>query len=255
MSVDEDNLDIADLDGAEEEKYVPSWVEWCERNAKPKKRVNPKVQRELTPWQKPGPMKKKDWKQFFEWAMVNAKPKEPKEMEITIPCEADYLPCGRPPMEIDSVELAQKIEELAKPYPRKVTPKHEFITPFYAYSPVIVWGKPPRYDAGRPFKPPDMPGCFPNEDIEGEYWAKLRFPIRPAALRARPTPRILNLAKLHKMPPGPPHCPIPAKTLAPLEVPPPPRKKFTPRGWKLHQIRLIYLSKPVSRPEFEYFYM
>lgn len=239
----------------EEEKPLPSWVEWCERNAQPIKRCIPREQRELTRWQKAGPMKKKEWKKFFEWALRNAMPKEPPQVEVPIPCLEKYLPCGREKRKMDMDSLEESMEKLSKPLERKMTPKHVYQPRFYAYSPVIVWGKPPHHDKGRPFRPPFVPCCFPNDDIEDEFWANLRFPVRPSALKARPTARILSLAKPHIMPPNPPHCPIPKKAPAPLEVPPPKRKKFTPRGWRLHQIRLIYLSKPVSRPEFEYFYM
>jgi len=80
-------------------------------------------------------------------------------------------------------------------------------------------------------------------------------PIRKAALKARITPRILSLSKPKITPQFPPHCYHPEHIYDVLTVQPPPRKKFTPQGWRLHQIRLLYLSKPVSRPEYEYFYM
>ncbi|XP_032597695.1 uncharacterized protein LOC116806031 [Drosophila grimshawi] len=240
----------------EEEKPLPSWVEWCERNAQPKRRCIKVVEPELTRWRKPGPMKKKDWKKFFQWAMNKAMPKELKVVPPEpLPCNSKYLPCGRPKRKIPMEDLIEKMEALSKPLERKMTPKHEYERPFYAYSPVIVWGKPPRHDKGRPFPGPFFPCCFANKEVQDDFWATLRFPVRPSALTARPTARILSLARPHIMPPNPPHCPIPAKIPGPLEVPPPKRKKFTTRGWRLHQIRLIYLSKPVSRPEFEYFYM
>lgn len=254
-------MSFNDEDGEADEKieeYVkppPSWVEWVERNSRPVRRCRPKIDRELTPWQKPGPMNKKQWRHFFAWALKNAMPKETKVVEIPVPCTESILPCAREKRYIDEEDMLKRMEALSKPLERKMTPKHEYIYPKHAYSPVIVWGQPPHHDKGRPFAKPFMPCCFPNKDIEDDYWAELRFPISPAALKARPTARILNLAKPHIMPPNPPHCMIPERTLAPLEVPPPKRKKFTAKGWRLHQIRLIYLSQPVSRPEFEYFYM
>ncbi|KAL7728441.1 hypothetical protein ACLKA6_005200 [Drosophila palustris] len=256
MSFNEEDGEIAgdkQMDAGEKEE--PSWVAWVEKNSKPIKRCRPKVERELTPWQKPGPMKKKDWKHFFEWALEKAMPKEPRLVEIPVPCKEKILPCARKKRQVEMEELMEHMEKLSTPNPRKVTPKREYFRPVYPYSPVIVWGKPPKHDKGRPFPGPFMPCCFPNKDLEDDYWAALRFPIRPAALKARPTARIISLAKPHIMPPNPPHCPIPEKPVAPMDEPPPKRKKFTPRGWRLHQIRLIYLSKPVSRPEFEYFYM
>ncbi|XP_030374879.1 uncharacterized protein LOC115624359 [Scaptodrosophila lebanonensis] len=239
----------------EKKKPMPKWYAWCERNSKPIKRVRPKVVKEPTPWQKPGPMKKKDWKRFCAWADTKARPKEKEYPPLPVPCEADYLPCGRTPPKKELADLLDKMEELSKPLERKKNQKHEYIYDKPTYSPVIVWGRPPLHDKGRPFELVKKPKCFVNPDVENEFWSNLRFPIRPGALKFRPSPRILTLANPRVTPPFPPHCEIPPKTLLPLEVPPPPRKKFTPRGWRLHQIRLIYLAKPVSRPDYEYFYL
>ncbi|XP_060649262.1 uncharacterized protein LOC132786677 [Drosophila nasuta] len=247
-----------EADGGDKDENAPpepSWVAWVERNARPVKRCRPKVERQLTRWQKAGPMSKKDWRKFFEWALEKAMPKEVPMVEQPVPCTEKILPCARAKREMEMEELIEKMENLSKPLPRKVTPKHVYYREEFHYSPVIVWGQPAKHDKGRPFRGPFMPCCFVNKDIEDDYWAQLRFPVRPSALKARPTARILSLAKPHIMPPNPPHCPIPEKPVAALDEPPPKRKKFTPRGWRLHQIRLIYLSKPVSRPEFEYFYM
>ncbi|XP_068153183.1 uncharacterized protein [Drosophila tropicalis] len=234
----------------------PSWKEWCQRNAKPIVRVKPKVERVLTPWQKPGPMKKRDWAHFFQWAMKNAAPKQPKaKVKQLIPCEADYLPCGRNVQKMDPTDLIEKIEKLAQPLQRRVREKHVYVQEKPTYSPVIEWGQPPNHDKGRPFPPPEeVPKCFPNDDIEAAFWADYRFPVRKAALLGRPSPRILSLAKPRVSPPMPPHCYIPEKTLSPLEVPPPKRRKFTKKGWRMHQIRLLYLARPVSRPKYRYFY-
>ncbi|XP_017141525.1 uncharacterized protein LOC108155317 [Drosophila miranda] len=236
---------------------TPSWVAWVERNAKPRVRVRPKVVRELTPWQKAGPMKKKDWKHFYQWASTKAMPKElPEPPPMEIPCEADYLPCGKQrKVDEDDLDMGEKMEQLSIPLERRQRKKYQPIPPSITYNPMIVWGQQPHLDKGRPFKPPEKPCCFPNSDIEDEFWATLRFPVRKAALKGRPTARIISLARPKVMPPWPPHCPLPEKTPAPLDVPPPKRKKFTPQGWRMHQIRLIYLSKPISRREFEYFYM
>lgn len=240
----------------EEVKPPPSWVEWVERNSRPKKRCILREPRQITRWQKPGPMTKTQWRMFFQWALKNAMPKELKiPPPEPLPCPEKYLPCAREERYVDPEEMQEKMEKLSKPLERKITPKHEYYKEKFPYSPVIVWGQPAHHDKGRPFKKPFMPCCFPNKDIEDDFWAELRFPIRPAALKARPTARILSLAKPHIMPPSPPHCPIPRRAYAPLEVPPPKRKKFTPKGWRLHQLRLLYLSQPVSRPEFEYLYM
>ncbi|XP_023166092.1 uncharacterized protein LOC111596211 [Drosophila hydei] len=251
-----DEGEVSDKRGfEEEEKPEPSWVAWCERNSHPIKRHLHREERCVTRWQKPGPMKKKEWKHFFQWALRNAMPKEPPIVEVPIPCAPKYLPCARETRKMEMEALVEKMEKLSKPLERKSTPKYHSEKPFYPYSPIIVWGKPAHHDKGRPFPPPFIPCFFSNNELEDDFWASFRFKVRPAALKARPSPRILSLSKPHVKPPNPPHCPIPKKTPEPLEVPPPKRKKFTPRGWKLHQIRLIYLSKPVSRPEFEYFYM
>ncbi|XP_017103308.2 uncharacterized protein [Drosophila bipectinata] len=232
----------------------PSWVEWCERNSKPTCRAVSPTPRKLTKWQKRGPMSKKDWKHFSAWAATRAMPRERAEVEPTpLPCAAKYLPCykwGRKPLDPD--ERQEKLETLSTP--RTITEKYARIYNPPAYSPAIVWGRPPHRDPGRPFKPPYVPECFPTEEVEADFWAQLRFPIRPAALLGLASPRIVSLAKPREYPPIP-HCLIPERPLAPLEEPPPPRKKFTRSGWRHHQIRLMYLAKPITRPSYDYFYM
>ncbi|KRF99889.1 uncharacterized protein Dwil_GK27813 [Drosophila willistoni] len=231
--------------------------EWINKNSQPKKRVIPRVEREPTRWQKKGPMKKKQWKQFFEWAQKNAVPYERKLPEVTVPCAADYLPCGKEPRAIDRDDLLERMDELSTPLPHKMTPKYKSDKNVATYSPVIEWGQPPMPQKGRPFLTPKVPCCFPNDEVEQAFWFAYRFPIRKEALNGHASPRIINLAKPRVMPPFPPHCPIPERPPAtdPLDGPAPKRKKFTPRQWRLHQIRLIYLSKPVTRPQYDYFYM
>ncbi|XP_017112139.1 uncharacterized protein LOC108135787 [Drosophila elegans] len=230
----------------------PSWVAWCDRNSKPVKRARPRVIRKLTRWQKEGPMTKKHWKHFYAWAAFRAMPRKPEPPKSEkLPCAAKYLPCARRKRHLDEDERLERMLMLAKP--RKITEKYTAYAKPPAYSPVISWGKPPHHDPGRPFKPPHVPRCFPTDEIEGQFWAQLRFPVRQAALMGKATPRILNLAKPRPYPPTP-HCPIPPRIRDPLDVPPPPRKKFTSRGWRMHQIRLIYLSKPVSSNELDYLF-
>ncbi|XP_016994945.2 uncharacterized protein [Drosophila takahashii] len=230
----------------------PSWVAWCDRNSKPVKRLRIREIRKLSKWQKNGPMSKKDWKHFCAWAAFRARPREPElPKPEKIPCLAKYLPCGRKKRHLDEDELQERMLTLAKP--RKITEKYNMQDRPPTYSPAIIWGKPAHRDPGRPFEPPHVPSCFPHDDLEGEFWAQLRFPVRQAALLAKVSPRILSLAKPRPNPPTP-HCPIPKKILDPLDVPPPPRKKFSNRAWRLHQIRLIYLSKPVSRNELDYLF-
>ncbi|XP_022216378.1 uncharacterized protein LOC111070264 [Drosophila obscura] len=229
------------------EKPAPSWVEWVERNSKPLVRKRHKEEREPTKWQKKGPMKKKDWKKFFRWAETRATPQERKFKEQEL-----FQPSGRAAESPDDYDQADKLEELAKP--RIVNKKHQFHDDEPTYSPVIVLGQPPHRDKGRPFQPPYVPCCFVHDEVEASFWSQLRFPIRKEALRGIATPRIINLAKPRTLPIHP-HCPIPPRTLDPLDVPPPKRKKFTAQGWRLHQIRLIYLSKPTHRGHYQYFYI
>ncbi|XP_017036005.1 uncharacterized protein [Drosophila kikkawai] len=226
-------------------KSRPTWEAWCERNSKPVKRPKPCFVSYMTRWKKPGPMTKKEWKNFCSWALLRAGPREtepPKRQEE--PCLAKYLPCAWPKRRLDKDELEEKIKKLATP--RKITGKYNGPVKSPAYSPVVSWGEPPHRDPGRPFKPPRVPCCFLNEELEAEFWSQLRFPVRQAALLGQATPRIMNLSK-------PRIYPIARRPLGPLDVPPPPRKKFTRRGWQLHQLRLIYLSQPVSRSGSEYY--
>ncbi|XP_033162498.1 uncharacterized protein LOC117142557 [Drosophila mauritiana] len=229
----------------------PSWAAWCERNSKPVKRVRPRECRKLTPWQKNGPMTIRDWKHFLAWAAFRAGPKNPQLQRPAKPfCAAKYLPCALQKRQLDEDELRERMLMLAKP--RKITEKYNTPDLPPAYSPAISWGKPPHRDPGRPFKPPYVPACFPTDELKADFWAQLRFPVRQAALLGKITPRIQSLAKPRVYPPTP-HCLINRNVLHPLDVQPPPRKKFTHRGWRLHQIRLLYLSKPVSRNETIFF--
>ncbi|KRF99890.1 uncharacterized protein Dwil_GK27763 [Drosophila willistoni] len=240
---------------AGEKKAQPSWVEWVERNSKPLKRIRPKEVRVLTPWQKKGPMQKKQWKKFYAWAARNATPLERKEKPPPkILCKAEYLPCARKNQTIEYYELMENLEKLAKPPDRMLTKKHQFVDRDPPFSPVIVWGQPPHHDKGRPFEPPHVPCCFINDELEADFWSHLRFPIRRTALKARASPRIVSLARPKAYPPLP-HCPIPPRTLPWWDQPGPKRKKFTSSGWRLHQIRLAYLSKPTRGPDNLYFYM
>ncbi|EDV48499.1 uncharacterized protein LOC6554031 [Drosophila erecta] len=230
----------------------PSWLAWCDRNSKPVKRARPREIRKLTPWQKSGPMTIRDWKHFGAWAAFRARPKNPKLQRPAKPfCAAKYLPCALKKRQLEEDELRERMLLLAKP--RKITEKYNTPDRPPAYSPAIFWGRPPHRDPGRPFQPPHVPDCFPTDELEADFWAQLRFPVRPAALLGKITPRIQSLAKPRVYPPTP-HCPVPEKVLHPLDVPPPPRRKFTNRGWRMHQIRLLYLSKPVFRSDMRFFY-
>lgn len=230
------------------EKPVPSWVEWVERNSKPRERKRRREERIPTIWQKKGPMKKKDWKKFYSWAAKRAAPQQrtfKKEKRLD-------QPAGKAGEKLDWLDLEDKLIELAKP--RLVKKKHQFHDDESPYNPVITWGQPAYRDKGRPFQPPYVPCCFQHDDMEAEFWSQLRFPVRKQALRGHATLRIINLAKPRTLPLIP-HCPIPPRTLAPLDVPPPKRKKFTPQGWRFHQIRLLYLSQPMIRENYKYFYL
>ncbi|SPP83766.1 uncharacterized protein LOC117586530 [Drosophila guanche] len=234
------------------QKSAPSWVEWVERNSKPLVRKRHQEERKLTKWQKKGPMKQKDWKKFFHWAEKRAMPQERKFKEEEQQQQLFHQASGRAAGSLDVYDQADKLEELARP--RIVNKKHQFHDNEPTYSPVIVLGQPPHRDKGRPFQPPYVPCCFQHDDVEANFWSQLRFPIRKEALRTSATPRIISLAKPRTLPVHP-HCPIPPRSLDPLDVPPPKRKKFTAQGWRLHQIRLIYLSKPMNRGHYEYFYL
>ncbi|XP_017060743.1 uncharacterized protein LOC108101065 [Drosophila ficusphila] len=241
------------LDQENDKPKTPSWVAWCERNSKPVKRRRFRMKKKQTRWQKSGPMTKKDWKHFFAWASNRAMPRELELKPERLPCLESHMPCNLRKRKLDEDELLEKMQLLAKP--RKITQKYDVRNMPPAYSPVIFWGKPPHHDPGRPFKPPYVPGCFVHNELEADFWAQLRFPVRQAALKAHISPRIRNLSKPRTYPPIP-HCPIPEKVLDPLDVRPPPRKKFTPKAWRSHQIRLMYLSKPVFRNNLEsFFYM
>ncbi|XP_020814044.1 uncharacterized protein LOC110188618 [Drosophila serrata] len=227
-------------------KQPPSWELWCERNSKPVKRPRPHYSHCPTRWQKAGPMTKKEWKNFYGWALERALPRErelPKPEKE--PCPAEYMPCGRPKRHLDKDQMEERMMKLATP--RKITEKYKKPDNSPAYSPMISWGVMPHRDPGRPFKPPRVPCCFPNDEIEAEFWSQLRFRVRRAALLGQASPRLMNLSK-------PRIYPTPRRPIGPLDIEPPPRKKFTRKGWQQHQLRLLYLSQPVSRTAAEFYF-
>lgn len=152
-------------------KPLPSWVEWCERNSKPK---CPRIVREKyvpTRWQTPGPMSKADWKYFYEWAGTRAMPKEPlpEPKKYDFPCETVYLPCARKPKISDPEERAERMIRLSTQLYRKRREKHEYIYPTHPYSPIIVWGQPPLHDKGRPFDPQRYQSASPTRKLKPSF--------------------------------------------------------------------------------------
>uniref|UniRef100_A0A1A9X1K9 Uncharacterized protein n=1 Tax=Glossina brevipalpis TaxID=37001 RepID=A0A1A9X1K9_9MUSC len=226
---------------------------WVDKNCQPKMFNFTKymflTKREPSRWAKRGPMNRRDWVRFYNWAAKNALPKkvhvEPEE-EAPKKKKKKLAPGEEPPT---LEKILEHFDKLATP--KKPRKKHEIPPPpVYPYSPKIHFKLPPFHDKGRPFQPPRVPRTFQHIDVESEFWSKMRFPIRPSTRNYIPSPNILNLSIPLKRPPIKPHCKIPEK---PIEFVPP-RRRMNRRQWREHERRLKYLAKPVYRPIFEFYY-
>lgn len=245
-------------------KPQPSWMEWANRNSEPKRRYWPRPPMEHTIWQKKGPMKRKDWRRFIAWAVENAAHrdlreiikrtqernekheeyirKRDKEMGKKVP----KIKKNKPP-KFDIMEILETVARLARPkyYTPKVNLEEEEDWPF---SPKIHWNKPAHKDPGRPFVPFQIPCCFVHDEVEHDFWSKIRFPVRQAALNYKVSSNIKKLAKPRKYPQPIHICCFP---------PPPiyeyvePRKRMSYNRWQEHKRRLQYLAKPVQRPYYQ----
>uniref|UniRef100_A0A1B0GB69 Uncharacterized protein n=1 Tax=Glossina morsitans morsitans TaxID=37546 RepID=A0A1B0GB69_GLOMM len=227
---------------------------WVDKNCQPKMFNFSKymflTKREPTRWAKRGPMTRRDWVRFYNWAAKNALPKklhEAPDAQVPEKKKKKKLAPGEEPPTLEKV--LEHFDKLATP--KKPRKKYEFPPPpAYPYSPKIHFKLDAFHDKGRPFQPPRVPRTFQHIDVESEFWSKMRFPIRPSTRNYVPSPNILNLAKPLKRPPAKPHCKIPEK---PIEFVPP-RRRMNRRQWREHERRLKYLAKPVYRPLFEFYY-
>ncbi|KAM8704258.1 hypothetical protein ACLKA7_008802 [Drosophila subpalustris] len=234
----------------------PSWKDWVERNAKPKLRyINPnKAHSQPTRWQKAGPMTRDQWVNFYKWLEEKGetnhqnsqtKPKfktRPEEgRRQLIPGVFFCVENHKREKREKQRQLQAKLEALSVP---RVT-REKFVAPparIFTYRPQLSYRDPPRLEVGRPSKKPPVPCCFQHDDLEAEFWANIRFPISKRALRAKPTQKLIELAKPRVYPPKP-HCPIPQN----MDDQPRKRTKMTAKQWQQHLARLKYLSRPNPR--------
>lgn len=230
-------------------RFVEHLQQWIERNSQPRKWVNLSkwfVKREPTRWAKRGPMTRKDWVRFYNWAAKNAAPKV-----VSMPKKKpDGKEKQKEPLDPSVMEeVMEHVKKLAMP--RKPRVKYVYPDePDYPYSPKIEYKKPAKKDKGRPFEPPEVPEVFQHIDLETDFWSQLRFPLRPSVTKYKPSENVLKLAQPRITPPNPPHCPIPEK---PVEYVPP-RRRMTRRQWQEHLRRIEYLAKPVYRPVVDIYY-
>ncbi|KRF83687.1 uncharacterized protein [Drosophila virilis] len=239
---------------------MASWEKWVERNAKPKIKFSvPQLPQPPTRWQKPGPMDRQQWIDFHKWAKVNACPlqQRPKRKSRSAPeptpnlkpdrsipisplvfiCVASELQAERDRKR----ELKEKIEILSQPkYKREKylpPPKRE-----HPYRPQLPYRPPPKPERGRPTEKPKVPCCFQHEELKINFWSNLRFKISPQALKAKPSKKVVELARPRTYPPKL-HCPLPANKDEKI----PKRKKMSAKQWKDHLMRLDFLSQPNPR--------
>ncbi|XP_037956534.1 uncharacterized protein LOC119686133 [Teleopsis dalmanni] len=218
--------------------------EWVEKNSQPKRWYYPREKRELTPWQKPGPMERRDWVRFYHWASKNAIPRELEEPKEEEPTEEEMKKKKKKKKSLD--ELLESLVKLC--IPKNPREKYEYPEEEdFPYSPKIDRKQPARKDKGRPFEPPEVPECFQHIDIEIDFWSTLRFPVRPSAQNYKASPTILRLAQPRQPYIYNLHCPLPERKRDVVPV----RTKMTKRQWVEHMRRLEYLAKPQFHAEFE----
>lgn len=218
--------------------------EWLERNAQPKNRyIVPSVKNPPTRWQKPGPMNRADWVYFHKWILRQYYPSHEQKQQQSDPI-AKKLPAlmqpipgvfiWRQPRNLGGNKAHKEaIKRLSKPR----NPRRNYVAPsknIFTYRPWIGNGPPPRLERGRPRKTPKIPLWFQHDELEIDFWSKLRFPVSRGAKRAVASKRWINLSL--------PRCSLPK----PIERPPK-RQKMSPRQWRSHQRRLSYLSLPNPR--------
>ncbi|XP_065355034.1 uncharacterized protein LOC135949414 [Calliphora vicina] len=219
---------------------------WLQKNSQPKVRQITRSLPSFCRWAKRGPMTRTDWVKFYKWADLRAEAKQLPKPQAT---PGDEKKKRKRALKITLENLLEDIEKLALPkLPRE---KYQYPDPIkYPYSPRINRNKPAKHDSGRPFPTPKVPFDFQHIELEIDFWSKLRFPIRPSALKYTPSENILNLAQPRITPPLEPHCPIPEKPLEYVE----PRKRMNRRQLREHQKRLAYLSRPVYHPVTDIYY-
>lgn len=231
--------------------FVEHLQQWIERNSQPKRYNFPKpaARREPTRWAKRGPMARKDWVRFYNWAAKNAAPRTPRQAKIRKANKAESEKKREPKEPIPLEELMEHAAQMAVPRIRRK--KYQYPPePVYAYNPQIDYRRPTRRDRGRPFPPPEVPQDFQHIELEHAFWSQLRFPLRSSALTYNPTENILKLARPKVVPPLKQHCHIPEKPVEYVA----PRRKMTYRQWSEHKRRLEYLAKPRYRLVIEYLY-
>ncbi|XP_017085016.2 uncharacterized protein LOC108117211 [Drosophila eugracilis] len=218
-----------------------STKEWCERNSKPKSlNLTPVARPEPTRWQRPGPMGRNEWANFHSsyqknvelhkaLRLLGGKQKEARKEKVKklTTEEVKTLRENQDRLTIPKWQRKKHIHPPPKQFP---------------YRPQLSGRKKPSPEPGRPVKKPFVPCCFQHEDLETDFWAKIRFPISRRALTATPSRKICELAEPRQFPPKT-HCSWPNS----YENHKPKSQKMSPRQWRIHLQRLEFLSKPKPR--------
>lgn len=223
------------------------WPEWVERISQPRVTYKMPSNAKPTRWQKPGPMSRDDWTNFYRWVSAQRTPTRKKEIERKSVSKKDVPnPVMEPIPGVFIIQEQRKIrqdeirnsrEQLIKVLstPRNVRKKYEApAKEVFAYRPWIPNSKPPRPERGRPFKKTKVPRWFQFDSNKLDFWCDLRFPVSSRAKRAVPSRKIIALSQPKFYPEKP------------IEKPPK-RKKMSSLQWRRHQLRLLYLAMPNTR--------
>ncbi|XP_037959044.1 uncharacterized protein LOC119688436 [Teleopsis dalmanni] len=215
--------------------------EWIERNCQPKRWYYPQEKREITKWQKSGPMGRNDWVRFYKWASKNAVPRELPEPKKE-PATADTKQTKKK----SDNKTMEHLNKLSKPK----NPREKYKFPekkVFSYSPKTNTKNSARKEPRRPFEKPKVPEQFYHIDNETEFWSTLRFPVAYNARNYKATPHMKELAQPRIPNTYNIHCPLSGRKCEEIPV----RKKMSKRQWIEHMHRLEYLAKPNIRNDFE----
>ncbi|KRF99891.1 uncharacterized protein Dwil_GK28195 [Drosophila willistoni] len=216
--------------------------DWLERNSRPKPIFRSPCAPEPTRWQKPGPMNRDEWVNFYKWCLVNAVPQFPAQNpgQSYNRLSSGY---GKSFNSTKNEKRKKHLEEVASALSQPRWQRNKYHAPpkpEFPYRPNLGYYKAPKPERGRPVEKPKVPCCFQHDDIKAEFWSTIRFPVSKRAQHAVPSRKICELSRPRT---AKPHCPFPEIR----NDKPPRRTKMSSRQWRAHLQRLDYLAKPSPR--------
>lgn len=205
--------------------WLPNHLkEWVELRSKPKVLAIRRLKRQLTRFQRNGPMKPSQFKKWYNKQMLTLQKAYEKTLMIAENVEKEKYKARRR-MKIQFIDW-QRLEELS--WPRRLIQKYKFpLEEDFPYNPKIFLNKSPKKGKCRPFIQKQIPPCFMHTILEQDFWYEYRFPVNKDAKRFKPTAREDRLSIPKTVQP------------APQQEAGPPRQKMPKSRWSKH---LKYLN-------------